>query len=245
MRNGEDACSRNQLRQTKQWKDGTTNRRNPRIIYDCDSILFLVAKLYKCHNGHNEVPATDPEILGRIPNSYLMFILKHRAGMTKSCIEWIEEKIDAGVSVSMVQTLIKERYQRDICRRQERFWTDYRCSKGINVPSYKELYQENEHNIPSRRLITDILIGKFKRSEQEYERIFSSTEAMWLSCDHTFKTAANVGYKRESDGKWITQYKAVFCILNEQGQVLQWQFTAREKFEEVRDMFLDLKKKIR
>ena len=114
--------------------------------------MFLVAKLYKCRNGHNEVPATDPEILERIPKSYLVFILKHRAGMTKSCVERIEEKIDAGISVSMVQTLIKERYQHDICRRQERFWTNYRCSKeaglirssgnGINVPSYKELYQE-------------------------------------------------------------------------------------------------------
>ena len=55
---------------------------------------------------------------------------------------------------------------------------------------------------------------------------------------------ANVGYKRESDGKWITQYKAVFCILNEQGQILQWQLTTREGFEEVRDMFVDLKTRL-
>lgn len=219
-RNGDNNCElkNNQLRQTKQWKDGTTARRNPRIIYDVDSIVFLVSKVYKCLSGHNEVPATDPEILRRIPNCYLTFILKHRSGMAKRCVEWVEEKIDAGISLSMIETLIHERYMRDICAKEERFWTDCRFAKEMgliqgnvmDVPSFKSLYQQNEHYIPTRKLITDVLVANFKRSERKLEKLFSSRNAAWISCDHTFKTAANVGYKRESDGKWITQYKAVF-----------------------------------
>ena len=48
---------------------------------------------------------------------------------------------------------------------------------------------------------------------------------------------------REVDKKWIKQYKAVFCILNEKGQVLQWQFTSSEGFDEVCPMFENLKKR--
>lgn len=97
----------NQLIQTKLWKDGSS-------VYGLDSVVFLVSKIYKCLNGHNEVPATDPDILGKIPDCYLTFILKHRSGMTKDCARWIEEKIDAGISACTVESLIHERYQRNI-----------------------------------------------------------------------------------------------------------------------------------
>ena len=179
-RNENDGSNNNQLRQTKQWKDGTTTRRNPRILYDTHSIVFLASKVYKCGRGHSEVPATDPEILKRIPNCYLMFVLKHRSGMTRRYTEWVQEKMDAGVAVYTIQTLIHERYQRDMCAREERFWTDYRCAKemsliledDIEVPSYKKLYQQNEHYMPTRKLITDIAVAYFyKRSETIYEKL--------------------------------------------------------------------------
>jgi hypothetical protein len=90
----------------------------------------------------------------------------------------------------------------------------------------KSIYQQNKQYMPTRKLITDILVANFKKSEAKFEELFSSTKAEWISCDHTYKTAANIGYKWDSDGKRITQYKAVFCILNdEKGQVLQWPLT--------------------
>ena len=57
----------------------------------------------------------------------------------------------------------------------------------------------------------------------------------WISIDHTFKVAANVGYFR-SDHKWVTQYNSLFIIVNEVGQVLTWQFTKSEATSEVKHL---------
>ena len=53
----------------------------------------------------------------------------------------------------------------------------------------------------------------------------------------------NIGYFRHCDNKWINQYRSLFCILNELGQVIQWQLTSTESFDEVRHMFVDLKER--
>ena len=91
-----------------------------------------------------------------------------------------DKKQKPSVAVYTIQTLIHESYQRDMCAREERFWTDYRCAKelswiledDIEVPSYKKLYQQNEHYMPTRKLITDIAVAYFyKRSETIYEKL--------------------------------------------------------------------------
>ena len=71
----------------------------------------------------------------------------------------------------------------------------------------------------------------------------SRQPARWISCDHTFKSVANIGYKRSSDGKWIRLYNSVFCILNENGNVIKWLFTKSENFNEVSKMFADLRER--
>ena len=53
----------------------------------------------------------------------------------------------------------------------------------------------------------------------------------WLSFDHTFKLAGNIGYVRE--GKWVNQYNSCFFVLNEKGEVVGWQFTSGVSLEEV------------
>lgn len=42
---------------------------------------------------------------------------------------------------------------------------------------------------------------------------------LWLSCDHTFHTVANIGLCREEDGAWTKQYKGLFCILNSKAKL--------------------------
>ena len=49
---------------------------------------------------------------------------------------------------------------------------------------------------------------------------FLSTKG-YISIDHTFKVAANLGYLRP-DGRWITQYNSLFIDI---GQVIAWQLT--------------------
>ena len=49
--------------------------------------------------------------------------------------------------------------------------------------------------------------------------------------------------KELKDGAWINQYNSIFCILNERGEIINWQFTKSEGFDEVKDMFLDIKER--
>ncbi len=57
----------------------------------------------------------------------------------------------------------------------------------------------------------------------------------WISIDHTFKVASNIGYFR-SDHMWVTQYNSVFIVMNELGQVLSWQPTKGETSSEVKQL---------
>ena len=80
--------------------------------------------------------------------------------------------------------------------------------------------------------------------EQVYIDAMSSLSADTISCDHTFKSVCNIGYRRHEDGNWVNQYNSIFCILNGKGEVLSWQFTKTESFPEVRDMFREIKERV-
>lgn len=58
---------------------------------------------------------------------------------------------------------------------------------------------------------------------------------LWLSCDHTFHTVANIGLCREEDGAWTKQYKGLFCILNSNGEVMSWKATKSLSFDSVQE----------
>ena len=58
---------------------------------------------------------------------------------------------------------------------------------------------------------------------------------MWLSCDHTFRSVANVGMVRKADRHWVKQYKGLFCVLNSLGQVVTWELTKSLAFDVVEE----------
>ena len=49
----------------------------------------------------------------------------------------------------------------------------------------------------------------------------SEKTAKWISADHTFKVAANIGCMLP-DGLWSTQFDSLYIVLNEVGQVLTY-----------------------
>ena len=112
----------------------------------------------------------------------------------------------------------------------------YRCCKGHEISSCHSSVLSND-------LLIDLNMAGCKMQEVKFAQAMSRQPARWISCDHTFKNVANIGYKRSSDGKWIRLYNSVFCILNENGNVIQWQFTKSENFNEVSKMFADLKER--
>ena len=130
-----------------------------------------------------------------------------------------------------------------------KFWCDYQLENHQGDQDIiKELrffpsFSNNNFPHPSNDLLIDLYVAGCKMQEAKFAQAMSRQPARWISCDHTFKSVANIGYKRSSDGKWIRLYNSVFCILNENGNVIQWQFTKSENFNEVSKMFADLKER--
>ena len=72
---------------------------------------------------------------------------------------------------------------------------------------------------PGNDILIDIFSKRFYQNEQIYVNAMNGLSANMISCDHTFKSACNIGYKRAEDGAWINPYNSIFCILNERGEI--------------------------
>ena len=60
----------------------------------------------------------------------------------------------------------------------------------------------------------------------------------------TLYIAENIGFNRIGDNRWITQYEALFCVLNARGQVMTWRLTPRLLFAEVENDLIALKNRL-
>ena len=49
---------------------------------------------------------------------------------------------------------------------------------------------------------------------------------------------------RNLDHWWITQFNALFCVLNGNGQVVMWKLTKNMTFTNVEDQLLSLKERL-
>ena len=231
------------LTDSVQWKNGNLKRIQPRLLHDVGNPIVLISKLYNCDNGHREVVACDPDIVKQIPDSLVCFITSHKSGVTKNLLFLCEQLLDKGISLASIEDLHKERYEMMYKSMKNRFLTDLKncrflgySSEDITIPNLNDLCW----SFAGSSLLSSAIISNFQRDEDKYRELFSSLTAEWISCDHTYKSVANVGYQRSSDGKWIQQYTALFIIVNEKGQPLQWRFTKTEKFEEVSSAFRQL-----
>ena len=97
--------------------------------------------------------------------------------------------------------------------------------------------------LPSDDTIISCFVLNFKEYEVYYTERMSQLSALYLSADHTFKVAANIGVHLP-DNKWVTQYDSLFCILNEKGQVVAWQLTKGTSFDHVKTLLNGLKARL-
>ena len=161
---------------------------------------------------------------------------------------WIEELMDQGVTTNTIEQIIRTTYERSHYEREKRYWHDYSIRGPTTHTSISELAHfpslyDLEISLPGKSLIPGAILSKFKADEPFYKKYFSSIPARWISCDHTFKSVANIGYIRQSDRKWVKLYQNLFCVLNERGSVVQWKFTTTEGFSEVENVFRTLAKR--
>jgi hypothetical protein len=98
---------------------------------------------------------------------------------------------------------------------------------------------------PSNDVICKCFLAEFILNRKKYSVVMSSICAGFnISFDHTFRVAANIGYLRE-DGKWVTQYSSVFIVVNEHGQVMAWQFAKSTSLDEVHNILIGVKERVR
>jgi len=77
---------------------------------------------------------------------------------------------------------------------------------SITFPKFKK------DGIPSNDAVAQCFLEDFIAKESYYvSEITKLASDVWISCDHTFKVASNIGYLRE-DNKWVQHYNAVFLV---------------------------------
>ena len=54
----------------------------------------------------------------------------------------------------------------------------------------------------------------------------------------------NIGFVREKDNKFVTQFHQLFICLNERGEVVAWKLTKSTSFNEIEDLLIQLKRRL-
>ena len=231
-----------------QWKDGRNERNVPRLLFARNGITYLVSRVYRCCNGH-EIVAHDNSILRSFPSKeQLPFLLSHISGITRDFYNDIVLYSSTGMKIEQIEGLIAQQHLQYFEERREMFDKEVKCCQGGQINSNGSTNSHfpksmpDELKAPSNDFISQCIIHDYNQKEMLYTQCMAQTSAAtWISCDHTFKVAANIGLLRQSDQKWEKQYDSMFCILNEDGIVLAWQLTKGTAFDNVRDLLKNLK----
>ena len=212
------------------WTDGRSLGNNPRLIHGVSTNILLISRMYLCSQGH-KVYGHHPSILDKFKRQDLCclipFLLWHKTGCTVTLCSYIECVVSKGLTMQQIEkTLLENRINRfySMKLRYEKL-SMFRKKEDHKFPNVDEPQVSFFKQCPTRHAITAFFLLKFWEKEPAYtcrmSSITSQSKYVWLSCDHTI---ANVGTVRIDDKRWITQYKGLFCVLNEVGQVLTWKF---------------------
>ena len=131
--------------------------------------------------------------------------------------------ICSGVALQECERIMQNNRVVKFCRIQRMLLTGKTCT---DVPDIDTMPVWSSS--PTRHAITGCFLHQFWENENTYstQMIVGSVspDELWLSCDHTFKSAANIGVFRSADGKWVKQYNGLFCVLNYAGEILTRKF---------------------
>ena len=110
---------------------------------------------------------------------------------------------------------------------------------------FEDFYSNDLFSFPSNDQITRILLDDFKSYKGFYVSQMFGNSATSFSCDHTFKISKNIGVVTEGEEqKFITNFKNLFIVLNENGQILDWRLTKSTTFQEIDDLLVRLKDRL-
>ena len=142
------------------------------------------------------------------------------------CVSLVVSLIGEGKKISSVENALCE-------TRRETFYRNVLCSVKLTnkiAKSTSVLKFENSINgmvCPGRKILLSVFLQNFWKHELYYRRRMHEIGISddWICCNHSFKSVMKVGiYQRYNDNsKWVKQFKSLFIVLNDIGQVLSWQ----------------------
>ena len=164
-------CSLLSRGSVNEWNNARKDRSNPRMLFDVESPVLLVSKVYKCEHGH-DIPASyfhdTSEDYTCVP-----FVLTHRSGMTMRLADEIEDLLDRGLAISAVEELIKERYKRTLRNRLLRFLNDAHQAKELGfTQSAEELNFDVPGNLfpwPGDNFIRSVYVASFNKKKHLFK----------------------------------------------------------------------------
>jgi len=198
------------LRPTGLWTDGTTRCvYEPRVVYDVSCSLLLVSAVYSCCNSH-QIPAHNPHVLSSLPSLlYVPFYLTNRAGFTTDMLTQICSLVDSGMSFHSVEGVISSQYRQHYWRLRCRF-TEACTRLGVSSLSFPD-FSQGTFPYPHEILLREVFMAYSSLFHHTFHTDMAVRTSSWISCDHTFKSSANIGFVRKSDGKWIKLF-SVFSV---------------------------------
>ena len=152
------------------------------------------------------------------------FVLFHKSGVTRDLYQYIYTHVQAGVKLTDIEYFLKQMY--------------HDAANLRTAPHDALSFVSTSIDSPGRQIVSNCFVRSYFENEHMYAQYTSEIPYKWLSCDHTFKVSANVGFWRK--GVWVKQYDSLFCVLNECGQVVAWQLTKGTSFDKIKTLLTNL-----
>ena len=216
------------------WKVGQSNSLQSRILHTLHHTVLLVSTVHLCSFGH-ELCSTDPKFLDQFSQAHIPFVPLHRTGFVKQSTIALTLQ---GMAFASVEQFIRDRRQEFsmlIVNQLEAAFAN------INHLFHSQVADMISRPMPSNGVLTKCFVVECFMNKEAYSTHMSLIPIKkYISIDHTFRVASNIGYVR-SDGKWFTLYKSLFIAMNENGQVVTWFFTRTTSIDEVALQLKDVK----
>ena len=226
------------------WTTGQNKATQPRLLHGNHYPVLLIGAIYKCSSNHHVIFSTDPRLLQKINTNEIPFILLHRSGLMRELIHTVVSLAEEGMSLQAIVRHIKalrEKFAAELFVKLKLFNGQTLDIHSFTTSTVVSLFTQQ---IPTNDLVTRCIIISFLEMESFYtSEMLRMQVKETIRIDHTFKVASNIGFLRP-DGKWVTQYKSVFLVLNDEGQVVTWQLTKSTSFEEVLPLLYNLRERI-
>lgn len=241
----DDHCEGRSVLYPLKWKDGRTDRDMPRQLYGTNGPVLLVSRVYRCSLGH-EIVGHDARLLESIPPGDETFYLSHKMGITSDLCSLVFSLASSGQTFNEIEIFLAQRYVDNFSERQCRYATHISNFLRQNTAAKEgSLEQFPAFDVwrptPSSDTVLQCFLYIYNEHKQFFMQHFSETSSeSWISADHTFKVAANIGCN-VPDGSWVTQFDSLFIVMNEKGHVMSYKLTKGTSIDNVTDILTSLK----